>query len=125
MPMNVLEIAIYAMVLSAQQPRPYECVAVQPEGVNCTNGLAARNDGPHLLFNSGVQVRKDNQGRVSLSNGMKTRFDSTAWVAFEDGGGKPVVSVRKTGPLRFKFSNGYVCEAMGPAGDMARCHRPA
>lgn len=124
MPMNVLEIAIYAMVLTAQQPRPYECVAVQPEGVNCTNGLAAKNDGPHLLFNTGVQVRKDRQGRVTLSNGMKTRFDSTAWVAFEEGeGNKPVVSVRKTGPMRFKFSNGYVCEAMG--GDMARCHRPS
>lgn len=124
MPMNVLEIAVYAMVLTASQPRPFECVAVQPEGVNCTNGLAAKADGPNLLFSSGIQVRKDNQGRVSLSNGLKTRFDATAWVAFQDGEGKTLVSVRKTGALRFKFSNGYQCEAMGGGGDMARCHKP-
>ncbi len=122
MPMNILEVAIYAMVLTAQQPRPFECVAVQPEGVNCTNGLAAKADGPHLLFSTGVQVRKDNQGRVSLSNGLKTRFDSTAWVAFGTGPEDTLISVRKTGPLRFKFSNGYQCEAIGQ--DMARCYRP-
>ncbi len=124
MPMNVLEIAVYAMVLSATQPVPYQCAAVQPEGVNCTNGLAAKNDGPNLLFSTGVQVRKDRQGRVSLSNGLKTRFDSSAWVAFEDGSGKPVVSVRKTGPMRFKFSNGFQCEAMGTGEDLARCYKP-
>ena len=123
MPMNVLEVAVYAMVLTLSQPHSYECVAVQPEGVNCTNGLAAKPDGPNLLFNTGIQVRKDNQGRVSLSNGLKTSFDATAWVAFQDNGGKTLVSVRKTGPLRFKFSNGFQCEAMG-AADMARCYRP-
>jgi hypothetical protein len=115
MSMNILEVAVYAMVLTAGQPNAYECVAVMPEGVNCTNGLAAKNDGPNLLFSSGVQVRKDRQGRVTLSNG---------WVAFEDGEGKTVVSVRKTGPMRFKFSNGYQCEAMGNPEDMARCYRP-
>lgn len=124
MSLNILEIAIYAMVLTAGHPNAYECVAVKPEGANCTNGLAAKNDGPNLLFSSGVQVRKDNQGRVSLSNGLKTRFDATAWVAFEDSGGKTVVSVRKTGPMRFKFSNGFQCEAMGNPEDMARCYKP-
>ncbi|SMH62379.1 hypothetical protein [Azospirillum agricola] len=122
MQMNVLEVAIYAMVLTAQQPRPFECVAVQPEGVNCTNGLAAQADGPHLLFNTGVQVQKDRQGRVTLSNGLKTRFDSTAWVAFGESPDKTLISVRKTGPMRFKFSNGLQCEAIG--ADMARCYRP-
>jgi hypothetical protein len=124
MSMNILEVAVYAMVLTAGQPNAYECVAVMPEGVNCTNGLAAKNDGPNLLFSSGVQVRKDRQGRVTLSNGLKTHFDATAWVAFEDSEGKTVVSVRKTGPLRFKFSNGYQCEAMGSPEDMARCYKP-
>ncbi|PWC83046.1 hypothetical protein TSH100_21870 [Azospirillum sp. TSH100] len=124
MPMNVLEIAVYAMVLTASQPHPYECVAVKPEGVNCTNGLSAKPDGPNLLFNTGVQVMKDRQGRVQLSNGLQTRFDSSAWVEFQDAGKKPVVSVRKTGPLRFKFSNGFQCEAMGNPEDMARCYKP-
>lgn len=122
MPMNVLEIAVYAMVLTTAQPNAYECVAVQPEGVNCTNGLAAKNDGPNLLFNTGIQVRKDRQGRVTLSNGLKTRFDATAWVAFEDSAGKPVISVRKTGPMRFRFSNGFQCDAMSEA--LARCYKP-
>ena len=124
MPLNVLEVAVYAMVLTASQPSSFECVAVKPEGVNCTNGLSAKQDGQNLLFSTGVQVIKDNQGRVRLSNGLQTRFDSSAWVEFQDTGKKPVVSVRKTGPLRFKFSNGFQCEAMGNPEDMARCHKP-
>ncbi|MBP2299322.1 hypothetical protein [Azospirillum picis] len=124
MPMNVLEVAVYAMVLTASHPNAYECVAVKPEGVNCTNGLSAKEDGPNLLFSTGIRVIKDSQGRVRLSNGLQTRFDSSAWVEFQDAGKQPVVSVRKTGPLRFKFSNGYQCEAMGNPEDMARCYKP-
>lgn len=125
MPMNVLEVAIYAMVLTASQPHPYECVAVKPEGVNCTNGLAAKDENPGVLaYNTGIKVIKDAQGRVTLSNGLGTYFDASAWVAFKDAGGKTVVSVRKTGPFRFKFSNGFTCEAMGPEQDMARCFKP-
>ncbi|MBP2315805.1 hypothetical protein [Azospirillum soli] len=125
MAMNVLEVAIYAMVLTASQPRPYECVAVKPEGVNCTNGLAAKEENASVLaYNTGVQVIKDAQGRVRLSNGLSTHFDSSAWVAFKDSAGQTKVSVRKTGPFRFKFSNGFTCEAMGPEQDMARCFKP-
>ncbi|MDQ2102063.1 hypothetical protein [Azospirillum isscasi] len=126
MPMNVLEVAIYAMVLTASQPRPYECVAVQPDGVNCTNGLAVASEMPNggMAFNTGVQVLKDNQGRVRLSNGITTHFDSSAWVAFKNPAGQTTVSVRKTGPFRFKFSNGYLCEMIGQDQDMARCFKP-
>lgn len=126
MPMNVLEVAIYAMVLTASQPRPYECVTVQPEGVNCTNGLAVASETPNgvMAFNSGVQVIKDNQGRVRLSNGITTHFDSSAWVAFKTPGGQTLVSVRKTGPFRFKFSNSFQCEMIGQNQDMARCYKP-
>ncbi len=125
MAMNVLEVAIYAMVLTASQPRPYECVAVKPEGVNCTNGLAAREENAAVLaYNTGVQVIKDAQGRVRLSNGLSTHFDASAWVAFKDAAGQTTVSVRKTGPFRFKFSNGFTCEAMGAERDMARCFKP-
>eukprot|EP01012_Entosiphon_sulcatum_P033881 TRINITY_DN42907_c0_g1_i1.p3 TRINITY_DN42907_c0_g1~~TRINITY_DN42907_c0_g1_i1.p3 ORF type:complete len:125 (+),score=24.56 TRINITY_DN42907_c0_g1_i1:134-508(+) len=124
MPMNVLEVAIYALVLTSSQPRPFECVAVQPEGVNCTNGLSVKASGANLRFNTGVEVMKDNKGRVFLTNGLKTYFDSSAWVAFQDGSGATQISVRKSGPLRFKFSNGYSCEAMGSETDMARCYKP-
>lgn len=126
MPMNVLEVAIYAMVLTASQPRPYECVSVQPEGVNCTNGLAVASETPNggVAFNTGVQVLKDNQGRVRLSNGITTHFDSSAWVAFKNPSGQTLLSVRKTGPFRFKFSNGFHCEMIGQDQDMARCYKP-
>lgn len=124
MPMNVLEVAIYAMVLTASQPKPYECVAVQPEGVNCTNGMAVTASSPNILaFNTGVQVIKDNHGRVRLSNGLNPHMDSSAWVAFKDSAGQTTVSVRKTGPYRFKFSNGFVCEIIGLEQDMARCFK--
>lgn len=125
MPMNVLEVAIYAMVLTASQPRPFECVAVQPEGVNCTNGLAAMPESASIIrYNTGVDVIKDARGGVTLSNGIGTHFDASAWVAFKDTSGQTKVSARRTGPFRFKFSNGFVCEAMGKQMDMARCFKP-
>lgn len=125
MPMNVLEVAIYAMVLTAAQPRPFECVAVQPEGVNCTNGLAAMPGNASVIrYNTGVDVIKDAQGGVTLSNGIGTHFDASAWVAFRNADGQTAVSVRKTGPFRFKFSNGFTCESMGKEQDMARCFKP-
>lgn len=124
MPMNVLEVAIYAMVLSASQPAAFDCVAVRPEGVNCTNGLAAREDGPGVLaFSSGVRVLKDRDGRVHLSDGTQTFFDASAWVTFKDADGRTVVSVRKTGTFRFRFSNGYTCEIIGQDHGIAHCRR--
>ncbi|WP_448205479.1 hypothetical protein [Azospirillum sp. sgz302134] len=125
MPMNVLEVAIYALVLTASQPRPFECVAVKPEGVNCTNGLAAKADNPSTLtYNTGVQVLKDARGRVRLTNGLNTAVDASAWVVFKDASGQAKLSVRKTGPFRFKFSNGFTCEIIGLEEDMARCFKP-
>ena len=125
MPMNVLEVAIYAMVLTASQPRPFECAAVKPDGVNCTNGLAATAENPSIIaYNTGVQVIKDRRGGVRLNNGLSAHFDASAWVAFKDTGGQTTVSVRKTAAFRFRFSNGYTCEAMGPERDLARCFKP-
>lgn len=122
MPMNVIEVAIYAMVLTSSQPAPFDCVAVRPSGVNCTNGLAATAPTPNVIaFSNGVQVIKDNQGRVRLSNGMTTLYDSAAWVSFKDAAGNTAISVRKTNTFRFRFSNGYTCEAKGEAPDAARC----
>lgn len=122
MPMNVLEVAIYAMVLTTAQPRPFQCVAVQPEGVNCTNGLYATPEGPNIIaFNTGVKVVKDTRGRVALTNGLTTFFDASAWVSFKNGKGDTVVSVRKVGPLRFRFSNGYSCAIAGKETDIASC----
>lgn len=125
MTMNVLEVAIYAMVLISSQPKAFECVAVRPEGVNCTNGLAALSNDPMVIrFNTGVQVIKDRRGGVSLTNGLTTHFDASAWVAFKHPNGETLVSARKTGTTRFRFSNGYLCEAMDKTGETARCYKP-
>lgn len=124
MPMNVLEVAVYAMVLSTTQPASFECVAVQPEGVNCTNGLYAMPEGGNVIaFNNGVKVVKGSKGQVSLTNGLTTFFDASAWVSFKNGKGDTLVSVRKTAPLRFRFSNGYTCAVAGKESDIATCFK--
>jgi hypothetical protein len=123
--MNVLEVAIYAMVLAFARPAPFECVSVRPTGVNCTNGLAAQpfeNNG--LSYSNGVVVLKDSHGRVSLSNGISTYYDSSAWVTFKEKNGDTVIQARRIAPMRFKFSNGFICEATGKETDMARCFLP-
>lgn len=121
--MNVIEIAVYAMVLTASQPKPFECVAVQPEGVNCTNGLSALPQKADIIaFNNGIKVVKDKSGRVQLSDGTTTFFDSSAWVSFVNKAGETFVSARRTARTRFKFSNGFTCEGL-PDPDMARCYK--
>lgn len=125
MPMNALEVAVYAMVLTAAQPKPYECVTVQPQGVNCTNGLAATEPAQGTLaFNSGVQVIKEKQGQVRLTNGMTAFFDASAWVTFKDASGATLISARRASNARFRFSNGYTCEAVGDPREHARCTPP-
>lgn len=123
--MNVLEVAVYAMVLSAQSPKPFDCYAVQPQGVNCTNGLAATPVGKaDIAFNNGVTVLKNAKGEVRLSNGLSTFFDSGAWVSFKAPDGEVVVSARRIAQTRFKFSNGLHCESKAGREEKARCWRP-
>lgn len=125
MAMNVLEVAIYAMVLTAQSPKPFDCYAVQPDGVNCTNGLAALPAGKNdLVFNNGVKVLKNAKGEVKLSNGVTTFFDSGAWVSFKTPDGSVVLSARRVAPMRFKFSNGLHCESKPEQQEKALCWRP-
>lgn len=126
MPLNVLEVAVYAMVLTASQPRPFECVAVEPQGVNCTNGLAAQPlpDRPGMAFNTGVTVSVTRTRDVVFSNGITVMLDSSAWAHFSRGG-TPVVSARRMDGrgTRFSFNNGFQCQIAGPDKDMARCFR--
>lgn len=123
--MNVLEVAIYAMVLSAQHPQPFQCFAVRPEGVNCTNGLAAKpGDSGAIDFSDGVRVLKGRDGQVKFSDGTTTGYDAMAWVTFRAADGNPIVSARKIAPLRFKFSNGIHCETTTGDPGTARCWRP-
>ena len=123
MPLNVLEVAVYAMVLTAADPKPYECVSVQPDGVNCTNGLFAEPlPAGGMAFNNGVTIAIGRDRSVVFSNGIRIHLDSSAWAHFRLGTAT-VVSARRTDPrgTRFSFNNGYACQIMDQ--DMARCFK--
>lgn len=123
MPVSVIEIAVYAMVLSASQPRPFECVEVQPQGVNCTNGLAADplpEDG--VRFNTGVTVTRGRNRELIFSNGIQVHLDASAWAQFQKDGAT-LISVRRMDARgsRFVFNNGYACQSVETT--TARCYR--
>ena len=123
MPLSVLEVAIYAMVLTAADPKPYECVSVQPDGVNCTNGLFAEPlPAGGMKFNNGVTIAIGRDRSVTFSNGIQIHLDSSAWAHFKRGGAT-VVSARRTDPkgTRFSFNNGYACQILDQG--MARCFK--
>jgi len=125
MPLNVLEVAIYAMVLTAADPKPFECVSVQPDGVNCTNGLFAEPlPGGGMAFNTGVSIAIGRDRNVKFSNGIQIHLDSSAWAHFKRGPAT-LVSARRMDARgsRFNFNNGYSCQLMGKEQDMARCFK--
>ena len=125
MPLSVLEVAIYAMVLTAADPKPFECVSVQPDGVNCTNGLFAEPlPAGGMKFNTGTSIAIGRDRNVVFSNGIKIHLDSSAWAHFKHGT-TTVLSARRMDPrgTRFNFNNGYSCQFMGKDRDMARCFK--
>jgi len=102
---NVLEVAIYALVLSGGG-EPFSCEA-KAEGVACTNGLGAvLNDAGNIEYSNGVQVAKLVDGTVAFTNGVKTHWGSAGWVQFSSG-----LSVRRMTDGSFRFSNGMSCRA--------------
>lgn len=123
MPLSVLEVAIYAMVLTAADPKPFECVAVEPDGVNCTNGLFAEPlPTGGMKFNTGVSIAIGRDRSVAFSNGIQIHLDSSAWAHFKRGSAT-VISARRNDPKgsRFTFNNGFACQMMDQ--DMARCFK--
>ena len=125
MPLSVLEVAIYAMVLTAAEPKPFECVSVQPDGVNCTNGLFAEPlPGGGLKFNTGISIAIGRDRNMAFSNGIQVYLDSSAWAHFKRGN-TTVLSARRSDPsgTRFNFNNGYACQFVGKDRDLARCFK--
>lgn len=125
MAFSVLEIAVYAMVLAADQPRAFQCVAVQPHGVNCTNGLAAVPVPDGVAFSNGVTVTVTPRRDLVFSNGIRIHLDSAAWAHFKKGD-RVVISARRMNGrgTRFTFDNGYACQYVDDGQEMARCFRP-
>ena len=100
--MNVLEVAIYAMVIGGQ-PQAFKCVDSDVETVNCTNGLTASSgSGAQVRFSNGVTI---DQATGRFSNGITAHRDSSGWLEFSNG-----AAVHRDTPYRYRFGNGYVCQ---------------
>jgi len=100
--MNVLEVAVYAMVIGGQA-QAFKCVETDLGTINCTNGLSATaGEREAIRFSNGVTVNK-NSGIV-LSNGIRAHLDGAGWLEFSNG-----IGVRRDSPYRFRTSNGFVC----------------
>lgn len=87
--LNLLEVAIYAIVIAGQPqqlPVSFRCVPDGIDGVNCTNGMAATPEGVHdIRFRNGVVVVKGDRGRLTFTNGITSHMDSAGWVKFSNG----------------------------------------
>ena len=111
--MNVLEVAVFAMVTLGPNQQPFNC-EVSVAGVRCSHGVVAFKDGDNgILMSDGIKVIKSPKGALSFSNGIIARMDPVGWVQFSNG-----VAVRRESSERFRFSTGMVCQftAMGRAG---------
>ena len=101
--MNVLEVAVFAMVVLGPNQQPFNC-EVSVGGVRCSHGIAAFREGvSDIVMSDGSKVVK----------GVVAKMDALGWVQFSNG-----VAVRRETSEKFRFSTGMVCRftAMGRAG---------
>jgi hypothetical protein len=119
--MNVLEVAVFAMVVLGPNQRPFNC-EVSVAGVRCSHGIAAFREGVNdIVMSDGVKVVKSQKGELQFSNGVIAKMDSAGWVQFSNG-----VAVRRETSEQFRFSTGMVCRftAMGRAGCFREVAKP-
>ncbi len=104
--MNVIEVAVYALVLAGGAD-PFTCEK-RPQGVACTNGLGAvLNEHGNIEYSNGVQVVKLKDGSLAFTNGVTTHRGAAGWIQFSSG-----VSVRRMSDGSFRFNNGMSCKAV-------------
>jgi hypothetical protein len=111
--MNVLEVAVFAMVALGPNQQPFNC-EVSVGGVRCSHGIAAFREGvSDIVMSDGIKVVKSPKGELQFSNGVVAKMDALGWVQFSNG-----VAVRRETSEKFRFSTGMVCRftAMGRAG---------
>lgn len=102
--MNVLEVAVFAMVALGPHQQPFTC-EVSIGGVRCSHGIAAFRDGADdIIMSDGIKVAKSPKGELLFSNGIQAHMDSLGWVQFSNG-----TAVRREGTEKFRFSTGMVC----------------
>lgn len=103
MPLNVLEVAVYALVLLGGEPRPFSCES-NLTGVRCSHEIAAfPGERDSITFSNGIRVTKERKG-LQFSNGIEVQMDSAGWIQFSNG-----VSARRSAANQFRFNNGMAC----------------
>jgi hypothetical protein len=118
MALNVLEVAVYAMVMLGGSQQTFICEA-NPTGVRCSHGLAAfPSENDSIMFSDGTRVSKDARRQIQFSNGLTTYMDSAGWIQFSNG-----IGFRRDTRVasRIRFTSGAMCEQVGET--MARCNR--
>ncbi|MEA1677241.1 hypothetical protein [Nitrospirillum sp. BR 11163] len=122
--MTVLEVAVYALVLTGGKT-PFFCeqkgaavapVVVTQVVVECTNGLSATEEKGVIHYDNGVAVSRLPDGNLSFSNGITAHWGAGSWVQFSTG-----VSMRRVAGGNFRSSTGMLCEAGGTT--KASCHK--
>lgn len=116
MPLNVLEVTIFAMVLSGGDP----LVCTRQEGTEemilCSNGQVARLDQDRITFKDQIAVVKFPDGTLAFSNGVRSHWGSAGWVQFSN-----KISIRRNTDGSFKSSSGLVCRELSK--DKANCQK--
>lgn len=118
MSLNVLEVAVYAMVMLGGAQQSFICES-NPTGVRCSHGVAAfPSEKDSIMFSDGTRVSKDARRQVVFSNGLTNIMDSAGWVQFSNG-----VGFRRDTRIatRIRFTSGAMCEQVGE--NMARCNK--
>lgn len=109
MPMTLIEIAIYAAVLSGAQPMI--CRLDDDAITRSSNGLTAEMIGYSTVrYGNGVIVRHYGEEFPSFSSGLQSWFSSARRLEFSNG-----ISVRRRPAGEYEFSNGLTCRMEMPS----------
>ncbi|WP_439815762.1 hypothetical protein [Zavarzinia sp. CC-PAN008] len=112
--MNLLEIAVYAVVVTGSS-QPFTCSVEARSHAACTNGLTAiLRTARDLDFSNGISVRRGIDGTLLFSSGVRAQFNNLGQVAFSNG-----LNVRKIDDTRFIFDNGLTCRI--EKANLVRC----
>jgi hypothetical protein len=108
--MTIIEIAVYAAVLSGAQPM---ICSLDDDAIvaRCSNGLTAVIVGSSTVaYGNGVVVRHKGDEFPVFDNGLQSWFSSAHWLEFSNG-----ISVRRRSIGDYEFSNGLVCRVEMPS----------
>lgn len=116
MSLNILEVALYAMVLANGDP----VTCTRQDGaepmVLCSNSQVATLDGDRITFKGDIGVVKMADGTLAFTNGIRSHWGSAGWVQFTN-----KVSVRRNPDGSFKTNGKLLCRALSE--DKATCQK--